>query len=414
MRLSPYIALRYLFSKKKHNAINIVSMICACGVCLGTIALVCVLSVYNGFQDLIGGLCSTFDPEIKVSLVKGKTFDKNEIGIKKTKQLHFIENCSDVLEDNVMIKNDDRQTTATLKGVDESYNQILDVKKILITGVFSLDTGKVSYGIMGVALASKLNASIYMVKSMSVYAPRHDAHISMGNPEAAFNTLNIVPSGVYSVEQEEADGKYLFVDLDLAREIFGYDNNQCSAIEIRLKKGADVEEAKAEIKNLVGERFKVQDKKEQHEDFYKMLRVEKWITFLILAFILLIAVINTVGSLTLLIIEKKHDINILRSLGATPQQVKRIFLYEGWMISGLGTLAGLLIGIILCLIQQQFGLIKLGGGDGGQNYIVDYYPVNMEVTDLLLIAATVSLLGLIAAWFPSHNLKTDEISKVED
>ncbi len=404
MRFSLFIALRYLFSKKKHSAINIVSMICAGGICVGTIALVCILSVYNGFQEQIEKMFSTFDPDIRIVTVQGKVFDNNDPGINKVKQRTDVQSYADVLEENAMIKCENKQTTVTVKGVSTNYTDLIKTDSIMCDGNFILATEQRNYGVVGVALAAQLNASLFMQTPLTLYAPKHDATVDIGNPESAFSEDAITLSGVYSVKQENADSRYIFVPIELARTLFGYSNQTNSALELNLKKGFDPNSVKKDIQKTVGNKFKVQDKKEQHEDFYRMLKVEKWITFLILTFILLIAIINVIGSLTMLIIEKTSDISTLRCMGADETTIRHIFVLEGWFTTAFGAILGVVIGLALCLLQEQYGLIKLGNGND-QTFIVDAYPVNVQAADIAAILGTVLILGFLVAWLPTRYIK---------
>lgn len=404
MKFPFYIAFRYLFSPKKHSAINIISLICAIGIGIGALALVCVLSVYNGFQDLISGTFSQFDPDLRISKVEGKTFDNRDAGLLKAKTLPCVEQAAYVLEENAVVKCGDRQTWLTVKGVGDNYKYLIDFKPLIKDGRFLLSNGDTPFGILGLTLAVKLNASLYVPNPLEVYAPKHDANIDLSDPSTAFNQENIFLSGIYSVEQEEIDGRYLIVSLKEAQHLFGYTGNDCTGLELKLKAGADIQTAKKELSTLIGDDFKIEDKREQHQDFYRMLKVEKWISFLILTFILLIAVFNVTGSLSMLIIEKKNDINTLRNLGADSTTISRIFLLEGWMVTAMGAITGTLIGVMLCLAQQQWGLLRLGSEEDSGMFLTDAYPVVVQATDIVAVLATVLLAGLVVAWLPTRHL----------
>ncbi len=408
MKFPFYIAFRYLFSPKKHSAINIISLICAIGIGIGALALVCVLSVYNGFQDLISGTFSQFDPDLRISKVEGKTFSNQNESLLKVKTLPCVEQDAFVLEENAVVKCGERQTWLTIKGVSDNYKQLIDFKPLLKDGRFLLSNGETPFGVLGLTLAVKLNASIYVPQPLEVYAPKHDANIDLSNPSTAFNQENVFLSGVYSVEQEEIDGRYLIVSLQEAQHLFGYTANDCTGLELKLKSGSNIEASKKAIKEILGQDYKVEDKKEQHQDFYRMLKVEKWISFLILTFILLIAVFNVTGSLSMLIIEKKNDINTLRNLGADSSTISRIFLIEGWMVTALGALTGALVGVALCLAQQQWGLLKLGGEEESGMFLTDSYPVVVQPTDILIVLVTVLAAGLLVAWLPTRHLAAND------
>ncbi|MBR4971012.1 MAG: ABC transporter permease [Paludibacteraceae bacterium] len=405
MKLQLFIALRYLFSKKTHNIINLISTICAGGVCIATIALVCTLSVYNGFQQLISGIFNVFDPDLKISLVDGKTFSPETSELQTVKTLNFIEHYCPVLEDNALIRNKERQTSTTIKGVAPNYVLMISSDSIMMEGEFVVEQEGTAYAVIGGALADQIESSSQFIRPISLYAPIHNSNVNLANPEKSFHIQHYYLSGIYATGQIEVDSKYTFLPLASAQELFGYDDDVTS-IELKLKKGTDVKKAEKEIADLVGERFNVQNKEEQHEDFYKMMKVEKWITFLILIFILLIAVFNVIGSLTMLIIEKEKDIITLHNLGATEKMIQQIFLLEGWLISIVGAVAGLIIGVTLCLLQQYFGFIKLSDSANENAFIVNAYPVQVEMPDILLILATILLIGLLVAWFPTRYINS--------
>jgi ABC-type lipoprotein release transport system permease subunit len=411
MRFPLHIALRYLFSKKKHNAINIISGICAVGIALATTALVGVLSVYNGFQDLISQLFSSLDPDLKISLVEGKVFDSDMESIQKVKTLDFVKVASEVLEDNALVRNENKQAAITLKGVDSCYNNLADTDAILHAGQFVLKDSQSDYAVIGAALSAQIEVGVNFVSPITLYTPKHDTKINVANPENAFQERLIYVSGIYSIRQQETDSKFVFIPLDLARELFDYEGKACTSIELKIDGKKDIEDAKREIEEILGEGFSVKDKEQQHDDFYSMLKIEKWITFLILTFILLIAVFNVIGSLTMLILEKKNDIETLHSLGASYKEIRKIFVAEGWMITVFGTFAGVILGLAFCLCQQWFGIIKLDG-DGSGSFIVNAYPVDVQFSDIITIIATVLLAGLLIAWYPTRNIgkqKTGEV-----
>lgn len=404
MNLPFFIAFRYLFSKKTHNIINIISMICAGGICVATLSLVCTLSVYNGFQQLIAQLFNSFDPDIRITLAEGKTFDVNLPEIQQVKIVDFIATSAFILEENALIRNKERQVPVTVKGVNPEYLQMIPTDSILYNGYFVLTQEDDNYAVVGAALANQIDAGVYFVNPVSLYAPKYNAKINLSNPEKAFNERQLYVSGIYATNQQEIDGKYAFVDIDFARELFDYGATTATAIELNLKKGTNIYQAKTELHRILGDKFKIQDKEEQHEEFYRMMKIEKWITFLILSFILLIAIFNVIGSLTMLIIEKKNDIQTLRSLGANPRLIRTIFLLEGWLITVFGALSGLVLGLALCLIQQFFGILKLNTGEMPDAFIVDAYPVYVQWTDIFLILVTVLTIGFIVVWFPTRQL----------
>lgn len=401
MNLPFYIARRYLFSKKSHNAINIISMVCVCGVVVATIAVVCALSVYNGFNDLVAGMFSNFDPELKISPRTGKVFDPTTAEFQKVKQLPDIAWFGEVLQDNALVRYHDRQDIAVIKGVDENFSHLTLIDSILIDGSFILKDEVADYATLGVGLSAKLGAKPGFASPLEIYVPKRDEKVNLSNPASSFNQEYAYIGGVFLINQQVYDEGYMILPISLVRQLLKYDK-EVSSIELKLADGADISSAKKQIKALLGDRFIVQDRYEQQEASFKMMQVEKWMTFLILSFILAIALFNVVGSLSMLMIEKKDDVRTLQNMGADDKLVRRIFLFEGWMISGFGAVIGIVIGLVLCLLQQHFGFIKLGQTAGA--FVIDAYPVRVVFTDLLVAFITVAAIGLMAAWYPVHYL----------
>lgn len=401
MNLPFYIARRYLFSKKSHNAINIISMICVCGVVVATIALVCALSVYNGFNDLVAGMFSSFDPELKITPRTGKVFDPTTSNMQKIKELPDIAFFSETLQDNALIRYHDRQDVAVVKGVDDAYQHLTMIDSALIDGNFTLQDEVANYALLGVGLSSKLGARPGFASPLELYVPKRDEKVNLSNPSSSFSMEYAYTSGVFMINQQVYDEGYMIVPLLLARELFHYDK-EVSAIELKLTEKADLSSVKKQIKSILGDEFIIRDRFEQQEASFKMMQIEKWMTFLILCFILAIALFNVVGSLSMLMIEKQDDVRTLRNMGASDSLIRRIFLFEGWMISGFGALIGIVIGLVLCLLQQSFGLIKLGQTAGA--FIIDAYPVRVIFTDILIAFITVAAIGFMAAWYPVHYL----------
>lgn len=391
-----YIARRYLFSKKSHNAINIVSLVSVCGVVVATIALVCALSVYNGFSDLIASLFSNFDPDLKILPKTGKVFDPNSAEIRKVKTLSDIAIVSEVVQDNALIRYHDRQVVATLKGVDNQYERLTKIDSILEDGKFKLRED-VDYASFGIGLAASLGVNAGFVYPIEIYVPIRDKSVNMANPASSFNLQYAFISSVFCTNQAAYDENYMIVSLPLARTLFGYEK-EISALEIKVAPHVSVSSAEKHIKAITGENYVVQNRYEQQSDSFRMMQIEKWMTFLILSFILLIALFNVTGSLSMLMIEKRDDVSTLRSLGANDKLIRQIFLFEGWMISAAGAIVGTLIGVVLCQLQQQFGFIKLGDASG--SFIIDAYPVRVVLSDVLLVLVTVLIMGLLAAWYP--------------
>ncbi len=401
MNLPFYIARRYLFSKKSHNAINIISMICVCGVVVATIALVCALSVYNGFNDLVAGMFSSFDPELKITPRTGKVFDPTTSDMQKIRELPDIAFFSETLQDNALIRYHDRQDVAVVKGVDDAYQHLTMMDSALIDGNFTLQDEVADYALLGVGLSSKLGARPGFASPLELYVPKRNEKVNLSNPSSSFSMEYAYTGGVFMINQQVYDEGYMIVPLSLARELFHYDK-EVSAIELKLTEKADLSSVKKQIKSILGDEFIIRDRFEQQEASFKMMQIEKWMTFLILCFILAIALFNVVGSLSMLMIEKQDDVRTLRNMGASDSLIRRIFLFEGWMISGFGALIGIVIGLVLCLLQQSFGLIKLGQTAGA--FIIDAYPVRVIFTDILVAFVTVAAIGFMAAWYPVHYL----------
>ena len=400
MNLPLYIARRYLFSKKSHNAINLISGVSACGVMVAAIALVCTLSVFNGFQNLISGLYSRIDPHLKIEPVKGKVFEIDHPDIQKLSSFDEISLISYTLEDNALIKYNDKQVVATVKGVDDNYRQLTDIDESLINGKFILADSVTNYAIPGMGLAGILGVRPGFSDPIEIYAPNRLAKVNLSNPTGAFNIEYFYANGIFSIQQSKYDDRYLFIPLTVAQTLFNYEN-EASFIELKLKSGADIDKVKKKIESVLGESYKVKDRKEQQADAYRVVQIEKWVTFLMLMLILVIAVFNVIGSLSMLIIDKKDDVRTLRNLGADKKLIFKIFLFEGWMITEVGAIIGIIFGVILSFIQLQFGILHLG--DGSSAFLINAYPIKILFSDILLVFVTISLLGLLTTWIPARN-----------
>ncbi len=404
MNLSFYIAKRYLLSKKSHNAINIVSSISAGGVLVGTFALVCVLSVFNGFGGIIENLFSDFDPDLKISIVEGKSFSVNEKEIKALRQLPEIISFSEILQENAMLRHKEKQFTGTIKGVDSSYISMIDENHVIISGKYELKDKAFNYGVLGQGLASTLGVAPYFNEPVFIYAPRKTGRINLSNPKASFSMDRVFVSALFSVQQPDYDMNMMIIPIELARDLYQYDTEQVTSIELKIDSTKDINSVKTKITTILGKKYKVHDRYEQQEDYFRIMKIEKWITYLILSFILLIAIFNIIGSLSMLIIDKKEDIKTLRNMGANQRLIRRIFLFEGWLISMFGAIIGIILGSIVCIVQEHFGFITL---PDGANYVINAYPVKLELTDILLVFLTVSIMGYIAAYYPVKQIKTE-------
>jgi len=393
-----YIAKRYLFSKKSHNAINVISAISVCGVALATLALVCTLSVFNGFQDLVATFFTAFDPQLKITAVKGKVFDGQAPRILQIRELPEVELCSESLEDNIMVQYQDKQTMAVLKGVEDNFDRLTPIDSILFgRGELILHDKVVDYAIPGIQLLSTLGASIRFLDPLEIYAPKRGAKVNLANPSTAFSTGQLFSSGlVFAVNQEKYDGSYILTSLRFARDLFQY-TSEVSAINLKLKPEADTDAVKEKIEQILGEDFCVSDRYEQQADTFRIMEIEKLISYLFLTFILVIASFNVIGSLSMLIIDKRDDVNTLRNLGANDNLIVRIFLFEGRMISFIGASLGVVLGLFLCWLQQKYGLIALGSSG---TFVVDAYPVSVHLTDIIVIFITVLAVGFLSVWYP--------------
>lgn len=403
MNLPFYIARRYLFSKKKHNAINIISAISVCGVALATMALVCTLSVFNGFQDTVAELFTVFDPELKVTVAEGKVFDSQDERIRQVRELPEVEVLTETLEENAMVQYKDRQTMAVIKGVQNNFEQLTAIDSILYgAGEFILHDSIVDYGVMGIELVSTLGTGIQFVDPLQVYIPKRGVKVNMANPASSFNSDYLFsPGAVFAVNQQKYDSQYILTSLDFLRRLLDY-TTEVSAIEVKLKPGVNVSSVKSDIENILGDDFIVKNRYEQQEDVFRIMEIEKLVSYLFLTFILVIACFNVIGSLSMLILDKKEDVLTLRNLGADDRLISRIFLFEGRLISFCGALIGIVLGLILCFIQQKYGLITLGSG--GDSFVVDAYPVSVHFWDVVLVFVTVSAIGFLSVWYPVRYL----------
>jgi len=398
-----YIAKRYLFSKKSHNAINIISAISVCGVALATLALVCTLSVFNGFQDMVATFFTAFDPQIKITVAQGKTFDASDSRIQKIRSMKDVAVFTETLEENAMVQYKGRQAMAVIKGVQDNFEELTKIDSILYgNGRFILHDSIVDYCVMGIELVSKLSSGVQFVDPLEVYAPMRDAKVNMGNPAASFNVQYLYSPGVvFIVKQQKYDSSYILTSLDFARKLFHY-TTEASAIELKLNPNADVDKVKSEIKQILDDSFVVKDRYEQQADVFRIMEIEKLISYLFLTFILMIACFNVIGSLSMLIIDKKNDVETLRNLGADDKLIARVFLFEGRMISMIGAVIGIVLGLALCYIQQEYGIITLGGTQG--TFVVDAYPVSVRPLDVFLIFITVLVVGFLSVWYPVRYL----------
>ena len=405
MKLSLYIAKRYLFAKKSRNAINVISAISVAGVTVGTMALITILSVFNGLEEMVKTIFSTSDPEIRITPVKGKVFSPDTLMLRRLSAVDGVEVYAETLEEMALLRYDERQYIATVKGVSMNYAQVTQLDTAMWDGDFTLkgENGR-PYAVAGLGVANFLGMRLNFVSPLTIYMPDRRARLST-NPDNAFTRKYIFLSGIFAVEQE-FDSKYVFLPIDFARELLDY-TDEVSSIEVKIKPGSDEKKTQKAIKEVVGDSFLVQNRYEQQEMFYRVMKAERLAIYVILTFILIIASFNIIGSLTMLMIEKERDIDILRSLGADNRLIKKIFIYEGWMISFIGTIIGLIIGALLCAAQEHFGIVKLAG----ESLLIDAYPVRMKIIDFFIVAGTVLAIGYGAAWYPVHYLSRRQLKE---
>ncbi len=376
------------------------------GISIGTLALIVILSVFNGFESIVTSLYSSFYADLLIESAEGKTINMDNFPNDDIEKLEGIIRYTEVIEENVLLQQDDKQHIAFVKGVSESYLLKEDLDSTILEGEFLLEKNGINFAVVGAGVAYYLNTRISdFPRPISIFAARKSSAYSL-NMTSDFNQLQILPSGVFSIQQD-VDSKYIIVSLDYAKRLLDY-TNEITAIEIGIADDLDLEELQQKVKAILGDKFSVKNKFEQQELLYKIMKSEKWAIFLILAFILIIATFNIIGSLSLLILDKKKDIVVLQSMGANSDLIKRIFMIEGTLISLIGAISGLVLGSIICFLQQQFGFVKLGNGDG--SFVIDSYPVLMLPQDFILIFFTVSIIGIIAAWIPVRQISSKYLS----
>ncbi len=365
-------------------------------------AMVVVLSVFNGFGGIVEGMFSAFDPDLKITVREGKVFDYDNPLFEEALQVEGIQMISESLEENALFSFDGQQVPVLMKGVSDEFNNMTEMEKLMVDGTFKLREDVVDYTTLGAGLAVSLGARPGFINPIEIYAPKRDVRVNLANPAAAFTTGYVQIGGVFSLNTPKYDENMAIMPISKVRELLNY-TSEVTSLEVKLTPGASLKKVKRQIKNILGEDFLVEDRYEQQRESYRMLQVEKWVTFLILAFILLIAVFNVVGSLSMLIVEKREDINSLRNMGASNNLISRIFLNEGWLITFSGIIAGIATGLVLCLLQQHFGFIRLSDIPGA--YIIDAYPVIVKFIDIIVIFAVVSIIGLVTVLYPVNNLR---------
>lgn len=399
MNLSLYIAKRYLFSKQRHQVINIISAVAVAGVALATAAMICTLSVFNGFQGVVANQFTAMDPDIKIVPSVGKSFDITISTIEKVKSLPQLDVVSFSVEDKAMAQYCGRQVMVTLKGIGENFLELTELEKSLYgRGNPILEDSLNCYAILGGELMHTLNCGINFTSPLEIYAPNRGNKVNLTMPSRNFKKGVLYSAGlVFAVNQPVYDANYILTSIDFARRIFRRTSDEATAMEIKVKDGENVSRVKKYIENILGDEFVVLDRYEQQRDVYKVMQIEKLISYVFLTFILLVACFNIIGSLSMLIIEKRENMNTLRSFGADSKVISDIFVFEGVIVSFVGAVVGLMFGLLLCLAQQHFGLISTGGAG---EYIMDSYPVKVVWSDVVAVFATVLVTGVIAVWLP--------------
>ena len=398
-----FIARRYLFSKKSTHVINVISSISVIGVAVATMALVIVLSVFNGFHDLVASLFTSFDPQLKVVPVEGKTAPSDDPILTQIRLLPEVDVATETVEDQALAIYQGKQAMVKIKGVEDNFSELSHITDILYgDGTYSLHAANLEYGILGIRLAQTMGIGAQWDGYLKIYAPKKEGQLDLSNPGEGFvaDSLNS-PGVLFSVRQSKYDKNYIVTSIAFARNLFGQ-QGMLSDLEIRLKEGSNLNAVKAEMQKIAGTKYKVLDRYEQQEDTFRIMSIEKMIAYIFLTFILVVACFNIIGSLSMLIIDKKNDVVTLRNLGANDKQITRVFLFEGRMIAVIGAVIGIGLGLLLCLLQQQYGFVRLGESEG--SFIVDAYPVSVHYTDVAIIFVTVIAVGWLAVWYPVRAL----------
>ena len=394
-----FVARRYLFSKKSTHAINVISGISAVGVAVATMALVVTLSVFNGFHDLVATFFTNFDPQLKVTPVKGKTAPADDPILTQIRQMPEVEVATETVEDMALATYNGRQAMVIIKGVEDNFDSLTHIKDIVVgNGDFELHAADMHYGIPGIRLAETLQTGYTYKTPLKIYAPKREGQLNMANPEDGFVEDELYSPGVvFMVKQAKYDKNHILTSIAFARNLFAQ-QGMLSSLEMRLKPGSDFESVKQRMQQVAGDKYRVCDRFEQQEDTFKIMKIEKLMAYVFLTFILIVACFNIIGSISMLIIDKKNDVLTLRNLGASDKQIVRVFLFEGRMISAIGAVAGILVGLLLCWLQQRYGIVGLGQSSG--SFVVDAYPVSVHPEDILLVFVTVIAVGWTAVWYP--------------
>lgn len=395
-----HIAWRYLFAKKQFNAIHIITTISSIAVGVVTAAMICVMSVMNGFGTMVEQMFSQFDPDIRITAQNGKSFHLSPETKDQLLALPEVNLLSESIEETALIYFEDKQTPVQLMGVDSVFDSLTDIDNIITDGHFEVYDGAFDRAVLGQLLAWKIGIGARFIHGIQVYAPKRNSKVNMLRPDANFNTETCFIAGIFAVNQQKYDENTMIVDIDFTRRLLEYDSTEMTALMVSTQ--GNIKQAKRAIAQVIGDGYNIHDRYEQQKDFFRILRVEKLLTSLLLAFILLIATFNGIGALSMLIIDKKNDIRILSHLGANEQLIKRIFLFEGWLVNAIGAIGGVVVGLTICLLQEHFGLLKLGNG---VEYVISAYPVAVQGIDILLVIGIVWILSLISVWIPVRRIK---------
>ena len=399
MNFELYIARRYLFSRKSTHAINVISAISVVGVAVATMALVVTLSVFNGFHDLVASFFTQMDPQLKVTPVKGKTAPADDPVLTKMRRLPEVEVATECLEDQALAVYGERQMMVRVKGVEDNFDRLTHIREILEgDGTFELHAADISYGIPGLGVAYQMGLGYTYQQPLRIYAPRREGQLDLTNPEEGFVQDELYSPGVvFCMKQGKYDKNYILTSIQFTRSLF-QQQGMLSSLELRLKPGSNFDRVKEQMQQLAAGKYYVRDRYEQQDDTFRIMKVEKLIAYIFLTFILMIACFNIIGSLSMLIIDKRNDVATLRNLGATDRQITRIFLFEGRMISAIGAVLGIMLGLLLCWLQQQYGLVRLGSSEG--SFVVDAYPVSVHPWDIVVVFLTVLVVGFLSVWYP--------------
>lgn len=393
MFLSLKIALRYLFSKKSHTAINAVSIVSVCGVAIATMAMICTLSVYNGFEEIITSLYSELDPQIEVKAKTGKTIDTTAPEIEKLITIEGINAVTPVVEDNALAVFGEKQQPVIVRGVPENYTSVSGIEKALLDGELDF-SDTIPHAVIGVGISNRLEVSSNFISPIYLYAPKRKAKVNMINPSTSFNTKSVYCSGVFSISQPEYDDNLIYVPISVAKHLFDY-TNEATQLEIKVDNVNSIDAVKTKAQELLGDDYILKNREEQKSEAFSMMAIEKWITFFMLLFVLVISAFNIIASVSMLIIDKSNNIKTLHNLGANDKFITKIFFNQGILISLTGAIIGVVLGLVLSLIQQHFGILKMGS-----NFIIEYYPVKVVWSDIALVITVVLAIGIVIAWFP--------------